>query len=100
MKAFYKYASGLVLTGFLSVLMISSVSAQRGVGGHVGGGVRMGGGGGSVGVGFHGNSGIGFRGNTGFGVRGGLSYRSGTGYYGGLGYHGGAIFRPRLWFYW
>lgn len=100
MKAFYKYASGLVLTGFLSVLMISSVSAQRGGGGHIGGGLRTGGGGGSsVGVGFHGNNGIGYRGYTGNGFRGGLSYRSGTGYYAGIGYHGGAFYRPGFGYY-
>jgi hypothetical protein len=107
MKALYKYVSGLVLAGFLSVLMISSVSAQRGGGGHIGGGLRMGGGGGSVGVGLRGNSGIGLRGNTGIGYRGytrngyrdGLSFRSGIGYYAGVGYHGGAFYRPGFGYY-
>ena len=87
MKRLYKYASGLLLTGFLLVLMICSASAQRG-GGH-GGGFHMGGG-----AGFHGSSGLGFRGNGGVGSHGAASFRSGAGYFAGVGYHGGAFYRP------
>ncbi|HEY5325952.1 MAG TPA: hypothetical protein VIJ27_03045, partial [Mucilaginibacter sp.] len=63
MKRIYKCASGLFLTGMLSVLMIPVANAQRGGSGHgggggvgVAGGFRSGGGGG---VGFHGSSGLG-----------------------------------------
>jgi len=66
----YKYASGLVLTGLLSMGLISTADAQHRGGG--GGGVHVSGGFG--GGGFRG--GIGFRG--GFGYRGGFF----GGYYG------------------
>jgi hypothetical protein len=69
MKRLNKYAFGLVMTGLLSMALISTANAQRGFHGG-GGGVRVGGGG------FHG--GIGFRGGLGFGF-GGLF---GGGYYG------------------
>jgi len=94
MKRIYKYASGLFLTGMLSVLMISTASAQRG---GSGGGGRSGGGG------FH--SGIGatsFRGAGGFGsgVRAGaVGVRSGVGYFAGVGFHGGAFYRPGFGYY-
>jgi hypothetical protein len=102
MKRLLKYASGLVLTGMLSVLMISPANAQRGGGG---GGFHGGGGG------FHGGGGGGFRGNssgsfgstsrasTGFSSRGASSFRSGTGYFAGAGYHGGAFYRPGFGYY-
>jgi len=93
MKTIYKYASGLFLTGLLSLAMISTASAQRG--GHFGGGMHMGGGGHSGGgIGFHGGTGLsaatGFRG----GFRGGLGFRTGVGYFAGRGFHGGAFYRP------
>jgi hypothetical protein len=92
MKRFFKYASGLILTGLLSVLMITTASAQRGFRGGGGGGMRINGGGGGI---FHSNAGIGVRGATsgGIGLRGG-NFRSGAGYFGGYGYHGGAFYRP------
>ena len=72
MKTLFKYASGLFLTGMLSVLMVAPASAQRGAS-HGGGGVRIGGGGGSFGGGFRGSNlgvarpatGVGVRGNSG-----------------------------------
>ena len=90
MKRIYKYASGLFLTGMLSVLMITTASAQRG--GHFGGG---GGFHSSGGVGFHGSSGIsaGFRGGSG-NIRAGAGFRAGVGYFAGRGYIGGAFYRP------
>ena len=105
MKRLYKYASGLFLTGMLSVLMVAPANAQRGAS-HGGGGIRMGGGGGGS-----------FRG-TSFGVSRpatGLSganvsarsniaavgYRGRTGNYlgGTTGYHGGAFYRTGLGYY-
>lgn len=70
MKTLFKYASGVALTGLLSLTLVSTADAQRGFRGG-GGGVRIGGG-------FH--SSIGFRGGLGFG----LGYRHGLfgGYYG------------------
>ncbi|HEY4327070.1 MAG TPA: DUF6515 family protein [Mucilaginibacter sp.] len=106
MKRLYKCASGLFLAGFLSVLMISSASAQRGArsagGGGGGGAVRIsgGGGGGSFGAGYSGRAGIGYRGSVGVsGAHGALGYRSGVGYYAGAGYHGGAFYRPGVGYY-
>jgi hypothetical protein len=98
MKRFYKYASGLFLTGLITVMMISTASAQRGSRGG-GGGVRMGGGGGfhSGGVGFA-RTGTGF-GRGGVGVRGSLSFRGGTGYFAGRGYRAGAFYRPGFGYY-
>ncbi|HEY2583401.1 MAG TPA: DUF6515 family protein [Mucilaginibacter sp.] len=99
MKRLYKCVSGLFLAGFLSVLMISSASAQRGARGG-GGGVRISGGGGGYGVGYSGRSGVGYRGSVGInGAHGALSYRSGVGYYAGVGYHGGAFYRPGFGYY-
>ena len=96
MKRIYKYASGLFLTGLLSLFMIATASAQRGGRGGGGGGFHGGGG-----IGFHGSNGIGFRGgvNAGTGFRGGVSNRNGLafrsgGYFAGRGYHGGAFYRP------
>ncbi|SHN32193.1 DUF6515 family protein [Mucilaginibacter sp. OK098] len=105
MKRLYKYASGLFLTGMLSVLLVTSASAQRGAS-HGGGGIRMSGGGGggfrsgSFGVtrtatGLNGASvsarsnmaAVGYRGRTG-------SYLGGT-----TGYHGGAFYRTGLGYY-
>lgn len=105
MKRLYKCASGLFLTGMLSVLMVAPASAQRGAS-HGGGGIRMSGGGGG---GFRGTSfgvsrpatglsgtnvsarsniaAVGYRGRTG-------SYLGGT-----TGYHGGAFYRNGLGYY-
>jgi hypothetical protein len=90
MKRLYKYASGLFVTGLLSVLVISTASAQHsGGGGHGGGGFRGSSSGGG-GYGFH-NSGVGAN----AGVRGGVSgVRSGRGYFAGVGYRAGAFYRP------
>jgi hypothetical protein len=105
MKRFYKYASGFVLTGLLSVSMFTA-SAQRGATG--GGGVRVSGGG-SFGGGFRGGSSVGIRGGTGFDAqnrgsfspRTGANYRgaTGSGYFAGSGYHGGAFYRPGFGYY-
>jgi hypothetical protein len=94
MKTIFKYASGLFLTGLLSVMMVASASAQRHGGG--GGGSHFGGGG------FHSSSGFSAGGNhgaSGFGARGAASFRSGRGYFGGVGYHGGAFYRPGFGYY-
>jgi hypothetical protein len=69
MKRLYKYASGLVLAGLLSVGMMNTASAQRGF--HFGGGVHIGG--------FHG--GVGF---------GGMHSAVGVAYRGGI--YGGRFF--------
>ncbi len=99
MKSFYKYASGLLFTGLLSVVMIAPASAQRGFrGGGGGGSYRMSGGG----SGFHSTTGLstGARGATGSGyAHTGLSYRNGTGYFAGAGYHSGAFYRPGFGYY-
>jgi hypothetical protein len=93
MKRFYKYASGLVITGLLSTLVIFSASAQRGSRGG-GGGFRGSSGGSSYSgnaTGFHGGS------VANAGVRGGVgAFRSGRGYFVGVGYHAGAFYRPGL----
>jgi hypothetical protein len=95
MKRISKYASGLLLTGLLAVLMITAANAQRSHLGGLGGGLR-----GSGGVGFHGSSGLGVvHGNVGAGFRGGLAFRSGRGYFAGVGYHGGAFYRPGFGYY-
>jgi hypothetical protein len=87
MKRIYKYASGLFLTGMLSVLVISTASAQRGGSGGRGGG-------------FHSSIGAtSFRGAGGFGsgVRAGsVGVRSGVGYFAGVGFHAGAFYRPNF----
>lgn len=109
MKRVFKYASGLFLSGMLSVLMVTSVSAQRGAM-HGGGGIRVGGGGGGFGGGFRGSSNIGVsrqavngrgidvasRGN----ISGVTAYRGRTGAFGAtVGYHGGAFYRTGLGYY-
>jgi hypothetical protein len=113
MKRLYKCASGLFLTGVLSMLMIASASAQRGAS-HGGGGIRMSGGGGG---GFRGTSfgvsrpatglsgtnistrsniaAVGYRGRTGSYLGGTTGYHSGAFYRTGLGYYG----YPHLGFY-
>jgi hypothetical protein len=99
MKRLYKYASGLMLAGLLSILLISTANAQRGF--HSGG-VRISGGFGH-GIGFH--SGIGFRGGYGYGFYGypSLGYRIGFLPYGFFPfyfganlyyYYGGVFYRP------
>jgi hypothetical protein len=109
MKRLCKYASGLFLTGMLSVFMVASASAQRGAS-HGGGGIRMSGGGG--GGGFR-SSGFGVsRPSTGLSARGNtlstrsnnsavVGYRGRTGNYlgGSTGYHGGAFYRNGLGYY-
>lgn len=106
MKRLYKCASGLFLTGMLSVLMIAPVSAQRGAS-HGGGGIRMSGGGG--GGGFRGTSFGVSRPSTGvnataLSTRNNsalVAYRGRTGNYlgGSVGYHGGAFYRTGLGYY-
>jgi hypothetical protein len=109
MKRLYKYASGLFLTGMLSVLMVASASAQRGAS-HGGGGIRMSGGGGGGGFRSGGfgvsrpSTGLSARGNT-LSTRSNNSavvgYRGRTGNYlgGSTGYHGGAFYRNGLGYY-
>jgi len=103
MKRIYKYASGLVLTGLLSVLIISTASAQRGGhsggGGGGGGGARSSGGGGAIG--FHNSVGStsAFRGSVGTNFHSAIAFRTGRGYFGGVGYHGGAFYRPGFGYY-
>jgi hypothetical protein len=111
MKSLYKYVSGLVLTGFLSVAVITTASAQHG-GGHisVGGGFHSS----SFGGGFH-STGISARSSFATGVgarfvgvhgvstytRGGF-YRPGFGYYGypHLGFYLGGLPFGYYPFYW
>ena len=99
MKRLYKYASGLMLAGFLSIVFGFTANAQRGF--HSGG-VRISGGFGH-GIGFH--SGIGFRGGYGYGFYGypSLGYRIGFLPYGFFPfyfgadlyyYYGGVFYRP------
>ncbi|WP_183575499.1 DUF6515 family protein [Mucilaginibacter sp. X5P1] len=115
MKRLYKYASGLFLTGLLSVAVISTASAQHGGGGGGfhggggGGGIHSYSGGGSSGV--HAYSGV--RGNNaavvahrayggGYGYNRGGYYRSGYGYYGypHLGFYLGVLPFGYYPFYW
>jgi hypothetical protein len=100
MKRLYKYASGLALTGLLSVALISTADAQRGF--HSGG-VRISGG---FGGGFRGGLGLGFRGgvyNRGYYGYPGIGFRIGflpygyyPFYYGSdlYYYYGGTFYRP------
>jgi len=108
MKRIYQLASGLFLTGMLSVFMISSASAQHG--GHGGGGgFHIGGGGG---IGFHGSGGsvgvvhggsnaaVGIRTSGGIGGRNSaVAVRSGAGYFAGVGFRSGAFYRPGFGYY-
>ena len=99
MKSIYKYASGVLLAGVLSVLMISPASAQRGFRGGGGGGGFRSVGGSSSGA-FRSNGFATTRGATSGGIAGrGGSFRSGAGYYAGVGYHGGAFYRPGFGYY-
>jgi hypothetical protein len=91
MNKLYKYASGLLLTGALSVMMVLNADAQRGGRGGGGGGsvrtssVRGGGGGGfSVGRGSFG----GYRSNVSFGLGLGFGYGNRGFYRPGLGFYG------------
>jgi len=92
----------LLLTGLLSVVLISTASAQRG--GHSGG-VSSGGGGGfhssGGGFGFHPSNGAaaGVRGSVASAGHGVSAVRSGRGYFGGVGYHAGAFYRPGFGYY-
>jgi hypothetical protein len=100
MKRLYKYASGLALTGLLSVALISTADAQRGF--HMGGGHLSGGFGGRGGVAFRGGFGLrgffgGYYGYPAFGFRIGLLpfgyypfYWGSDLYY----YYGGVFYRP------
>lgn len=100
MKRLYKYASGLALTGLLSVALISTADAQRGF--HMGGGHLSGGFGGRGGVAFRGGLGFhgffgGYYGYPAFGFRLGLLpfgyypfYWGSDLYY----YYGGVFYRP------
>jgi len=96
MKRIYQYASGLFLTVLLSVIFISTASAQRG--GRGGGGGSHFGGGSSFRGGSNGLS-AGVRGSASANGRSTVAFRSGTGYFGGVGYHGGAFFRPGFGYY-
>jgi hypothetical protein len=81
MKKLIKYASALLFTGALSMMVVFNADAQRG-GGHGGGGgsFSRGGGGGSRGsFGFGG-------GRSNFGLGLGLGYSRGFGYRGGYGF--------------
>ena len=115
MKRLYKYASGLFLTGLLSVAVISTASAQHGGGGSHGGGGGGGGfhgGGVSAGGGSHlysgGNraygNGVVARGAYGgaYGYNRGGYYRAGFGYYGypHLGFYFGVLPFGYYPFYW
>ena len=95
MKRIYKYAAGLLLTGMLSMLMISNANAQRSHGG--GGGIHLNGGA----SGFHGSNGIsaGVRGSASTNFHSTVAYRAGRGYFSGVGYHGGAFYRPGFGYY-
>jgi hypothetical protein len=93
MKSLYKYASGLVLTGLLSLAVVTTASAQHGGGGHI-----------SVGGGFHGSSfGGGFH-STGvmarntFALRGNIGARF-TGVHGVSAYSRGGFYRPGFGYY-
>jgi hypothetical protein len=88
MKRLLKYASGIALTGLLSVALVDCASAQHR--GSVGGGVRIGGGG------FHGGGG--FRGGLSLGFGGVF----GRGYYGypRVGFHLGYLPYGYYPFYW
>lgn len=97
----YKFATGLFLTGLLSVVIISTASAQRGArsgGGGGGGGAHFGGGGGG---GFRNSVGVrpAFNGQSAANFHSALAYRAGRGYFGGAGYHGGAFYRPGFGYY-
>jgi len=69
MKRLFKYASGLALTGLLSLAFVSTADAQRGF--HGGG--------------FHSG---GFHGAVGFGARGGIGFAARPGIYGGRLFYG------------
>jgi len=88
MKRLFKYASVFVLTGLLSLALVSTANAQRGF--HGGSGVR-------VGVGFGG--GIGFRSGIGLGFRTGV-YNGGYYGYPGLGFRIGYLPYGYYPFYW
>jgi hypothetical protein len=104
MKRLYKYASGLALTGLLSVALISTANAQRGfhsggvhasggfhggIGFHGGGGLRLGYRGGFYGGGYFGYPHIGVR--LGFLPYGYYPFYFGSDLYY---YYGGIFYRP------
>jgi hypothetical protein len=100
MKTLYKYASGLLLTGMLSLGLSLTASAQHGHGGGgFGGGFH---GGGAVAHSYSGNSGA-FHGATAYGghavvggaFHGAVAYNRGGFYRAGYGYYG----YPHLGFY-
>lgn len=104
MKRLFKYASGLTLTGLLSVAIISTANAQRGfrsggvhasggfhggIGFHGGGGLRLGYRGGLYGGGYYGYPHIGIR--IGFLPYGYYPFYFGSDLYY---YYGGIFYRP------
>jgi hypothetical protein len=95
MKRLYKYASGLLLTGMLSLAAVSTASAQHHMGGGGGGGSFHTGGvsGGRSFSGFSGSR-VTARGAN-FGYRSGMRYNRGGFYRAGYGYFG----YPHLGFY-
>jgi hypothetical protein len=99
MKRMYKYAGGLFLSCLLSVLMISTASAQRGArsGGGGGASAHFGGGG----IGFHNSVGArsGINGQVAANFHRRVAYRAGRVYFSGVGYHGGAFSRPGFGYY-
>jgi hypothetical protein len=94
MKKLYKYASGLFLTGLLSVAVITTASAQHGGGG--GGGFHGGGGGG----GFHGGGGVSTHsGSIGALRTNGIGGRSAVMAHGHSTYARGGFYRPGYGYY-
>jgi hypothetical protein len=108
MKRLFKCASGLFLAGLLSVMVITTASAQRGArgGGGGGGGSHFGGGSSFGGGGFRGSSSTGIRSTSGSSITSrssaaAVSYRGRTGnsFGGSTGYHGGAFYRTGIGYY-
>jgi hypothetical protein len=95
MKRLYKYASGLFLTGLLSLAVITTASAQHGGGGHGGGGGVSSGGGGfhSSGGGSYGHS---FSTNRAYGNNAVIAHRA---YGGAYGYNRGGYYRSGFGYY-
>jgi hypothetical protein len=96
MKRIYNYDSGLLLTGLLSVLAVTTATAQHG-GAHIGGG---------GGGGFHGVSGggggfrsAGISSRSSFALRGAVGARGNIGVHGVVGYTRGGFYRPGFGYY-
>src|ERR1700710_539921 len=93
MKRIYKYVFCLFLTGLLSVILVTTASAQHAsvhMGG--GGGMHIGGGGG----GLH-STGISSR--SSFAMRGAVGVRGNVGVHGVVGYTRGGFYRPGSGYY-